>query len=172
MQEFASDLQKEHLDVRQYLTFMLGGKLYGLAIIDIKEILQYGEITEVPMTPSFISGVINLRGRVVPVIDLSQRFIGRAIELTKRTSIVILEVMNEDLRIDVGITVDMVNEVLAIDPADIEPAPALGTQIQTNFIDGMAKVNGQLLILLDIEHILSVDELALMGSIPSSTTQS
>jgi len=165
MQESAADLKKENIDTQQYLTFMLGGKLYGLAIIDIKEILQHGEITEVPMTPDFISGVINLRGSVVPVIDLSQRFSGQVTELTKRTSIVILEIMNDDLRIDVGITVDMVNEVLAIDQAAIEPAPALGNQIQTNFIDGMAKVDGKLLILLDIEHILSVDELALVGSI-------
>lgn len=155
-------------DVQQHLTFMLGGKSYGLDILNIKEIIGYGEITEVPMTPEFISGVINLRGSVVPVIDLSQRFTGQATEVTKRTSIIILEITNDDLRIEIGATVDMVNDVLDIHPEDIEPAPSLGNQIQTGFISGMAKVNNKLLILLDIENVLSVDELSLVGSIQNS----
>ena len=152
-------------DPEQYLTFMLGGKVYGLAILNIKEIIEYGDITEVPMTPEFISGVINLRGSVVPVIDLSQRFSGKATELAKRTSIIILEVKSADLRIEIGVMVDMVNEVLDIHPSEIEPAPSLGDQIQTNFINGMAKVDGKLLILLNIEHVLSADELSMVGSI-------
>jgi len=152
-------------DVQQYLSFMMGGKTYGLEITDIKEILQYGDLTEVPMTPDFISGVINLRGSVVPVLDLSLRFAGKASVLSKRTSIIILEIKNEDLRIVVGLTVDMVNEVLDIAPADIEPSPSLGKQIQTNFIKGMAKVNGKLLVLLTIEKVLTVDELSRVGSI-------
>ncbi len=159
-----SDENRED-ETAQYLTFMLGGKTYGLEILNIKEIIEYGEITEVPMTPDFISGVINLRGSVVPVIDLSQRFSGKLTELTKRTSIIILEVKNDDLRIEIGITVDMVNEVLDIHTDEIEPAPSLGNQIQTNFISGMAKMDGKLLILLDIENVLSIDELSLVGSI-------
>ena len=158
-------------EAEQYLTFMLGGKVYGLEILNIKEIIEYGEITEVPMTPDFISGVINLRGSVVPVIDLSQRFSGQSTEYTKRTSIIILEVKNDDLRIEIGVTVDMVNEVLDIHPKEVEPAPSLGNQIQTNFIRGMAKVDGKLLILLDIENVLSVDELSQVGSIQSTTKQ-
>jgi len=154
-------------EAEQYLTFMLGGKVYGLEILNIKEIIEYGEITEVPMTPDFISGVINLRGSVVPVIDLSQRFSGQSTAHTKRTSIIILEVKNDDLRIEIGVTVDMVNEVLDIHPKEIEPAPSLGNQIQTTFIRGMAKVDGNLLILLDIENVLSVDELSQVGSIQS-----
>lgn len=165
MQEQALEADRESVELQQYLTFKLGGKLYGLSILNIKEIIEYGEVTEVPMTPDFISGVINLRGNVVPVIDLSQRFSKQATELTKRTSIVIIEVKNEDLVIEIGVTVDMVNEVLDIHPEEIEPAPALGNQIQTSFISGMAKVDGTLLILLDIEHILSVDELSMVGSI-------
>lgn len=159
-------------DIQQYLTFMLGGKIYALDILNIKEIIEYGEITEIPMTPDFISGVINLRGSVVPVIDLSQRFSGQSTEHTKRTSIIILEVKNNDLRIEIGITVDMVNEVLDIHPGEIEPAPSLGNQIPTNFMSGMAKMNGKLLILLDIEHVLSIDELSTVGSIQSSAEQS
>jgi purine-binding chemotaxis protein CheW len=150
---------------QQYLTFLLGEKVYGLEIINIKEIIEYGDVTEVPMTPDFISGVINLRGTVVPVIDLSQRFSGQPTKLAKRTSIIILELKSEDLHIEVGVTVDMVNEVLDIKTRDIEPAPSLGRQIQTNFIKGMAKVGGKLLILLDINHVLSVDELSEVGSI-------
>jgi len=149
----------------QYLTFMLGGKVYGFEILNIKEIIACGEITEVPMMPEFISGVINIRGSLVPVIDLSQRFSGQTTEYTKRTSIIVLEVKNDDLSIQIGITVDMVNEVLDIHPGEIEPAPSLGEQIQTNFISGMAKVDGKLLILLNIENVLSVDELSLVGSI-------
>lgn len=155
-------------DIQQYLTFMLGGKSYGLEILNIKEIIEYGEITEVPMTPDFISGVINLRGSVVPVIDLGQRFSGNVTDITKRTSIIILEVKNDDLSIEVGVTVDMVNDVLDIRPDEIEPAPKLGNQIQTSFINGMAKVDGKLLILLDIENVLSIDELSMVGSIQNS----
>jgi len=152
-------------DTQQCLTFMLGGKIYGLDILNIKEIIEYGEVTDVPMVPDFISGVINLRGRVVPVIDLTQRFSGKETDITKRTSIIILEVANDDLSIDIGITVDLVNEVLDIHPSEIEPAPSLGEQIQTSFISGMAKVDGKLLILLDIENVLSIDELSMVGSI-------
>ncbi|MFT5716564.1 MAG: purine-binding chemotaxis protein CheW [Oleiphilaceae bacterium] len=154
--------------IEQYLTFMLGGKVYGLEILNIKEIIGYGEITEVPMTPDFISGVINLRGSVVPVIELSQRFSGTAGQQTKRTSIIIIEVKNEDLRVEVGVIVDMVNEVLDIHVSEIEAAPRLGHDIQTDFISGMAKVDGNLLILLNIEHVLSIDEFSLVGSMQHS----
>lgn len=152
-------------EIQQYLTFQMGGKLYGLEILIIKEIIEYGDLTEVPMTPDFISGVINLRGRVVPVIDLGLRFTGTPLIPGKRTSIVIFEITNDDLCIEMGITVDMVNEVLEIDPHDIEPSPALGSQINTRFISGMAKVKDKFLILLDIENVMSVDEISLVGSI-------
>ncbi len=152
-------------EVEQYLTFILSGKIYGLDILNIKEIIEYGEITEVPMTPDFISGVINLRGSVVPVVDLRQRFSGEATEQTKKTSIVILEVQNDDIKIEIGITVDVVNEVLDINSREIEPPPALGNQIQTDFIGGMAKVDGKFLVLLNVENILSIDELSMVGDI-------
>lgn len=165
-----ADTDEDYSDkIEQYLTFILGGKTYGLAIDNIKEIIEYGDITEVPMTPEFISGVINLRGSVVPVIDLSQRFSGKVTEHTKRTSIVILELKNDDLMIDIGVTVDMVNEVLDVNSSDIEPAPSMGNQIQTNFISGMAKVNGELLVLLEISNILSIDEISLVSNIQNST---
>jgi len=155
-------------DIQQCLTFMLGGKLYGIDILNIQEIIKYGEVTEVPMTPDFISGVINLRGSVVPIIDLTQRFSGKPIEITKRTSSIIIEVTNDDLKIEIGVTVDIVNEVLDIHLCDIEPAPSFGNQIKTSFISGMAKVDGKLLILLDIENVLSIDEFSLVGSIQNN----
>ncbi len=161
--------QESSEDIDQYLTFVMAEKVYGLAILNIKEIIEYGQVTEVPMTPEFVSGVINLRGSVVPVIDLSQRFSGKSLKHTKRTSIIILEVINDDLSIEIGVTVDVVNEVLDIRLSEIEPAPSLGKQIQTNFISGMAKIDGNILILLNIENILSIDELSVLGSIQHST---
>jgi len=173
MQEIAIDAEGLGVssgDSAQYLTFILGSKVYGLEILNIKEIIEYGDVTEVPMMPDFISGVINLRGSVVPVIDLSKRFTGESTPHTKRTSIIILEVTNDDLRIEVGVTVDMVNEVLDIQANDIEPSPDLGSQIQTSFICGMAKVEGKLLILLDIKNVLSIEELSQVGGVQSMVT--
>jgi len=159
-----ADIQ-ESTEVAQYLTFQLSEKLYGIEILNVKEIIEYGELTEVPMTPDFISGVINLRGRVVPVIDLGRRFAGNAIKITKRTSIIILEITTSDLQIELGITVDMVNEVIDVNINDIEPAPKLGDQIATQFISGMANINGRFLVLLSIENVMSNDEISTVGSL-------
>jgi len=146
--------------VTQFLTFVLNTDVYGINILHIKEIIDYGKITRVPMMPGFIAGVINLRGSVVPVIDLALRFAEQPSERTKRSSIVILEVRYEEQKLEVGITVDVVNEVLDILLSEIEPAPSFGTKIRTDFISGMGKVNDQLLVLLDVANILSIDEIS------------
>jgi len=146
--------------VYQYLTFMLNTEVYGVNILNIKEIIDHGNITRVPMMPEFISGVINLRGSVVPVVDLAIRFSEKPSERTKRSSIVILEVKYEEQNLEIGVIVDVVNEVLDIFPSDIEPTPSFGTKIRTDFIGGMGKVNNQLLVLLDVEKILSIAELS------------
>jgi len=144
----------------QFLTFMLGGEMYAMGILAIKEIIEYSSLTEVPMMPASVRGVINLRGSVVPVVDLAVRF-GRAPgAVTKRTCIVIVEISLNDARQDVGVVVDAVNEVLEIAPADIEPPPTFGTRIRTDFIHGMGKVNNRFVILLDANRVLSLDELA------------
>lgn len=173
MQQTAVQTEGKGLDksdeVHQYLSFMLGGQVYGLEILDIKELIAYGEVTEIPMTPDFIAGVINIRGSVVPVIDLKLRFSGEATTIAKRTSIIILEIRNDDLRIEVGVIVDLINEVLDIRSSDIEPSPTMGDQIPTNFISGMAKVDDKLLILLDIENVLSIEELSLVGNIQAKS---
>ncbi|MGE5623199.1 MAG: chemotaxis protein CheW [Bacillota bacterium] len=149
-------------DHAQYLTFMLGGEAFAIGILVIKEIIEYGNVTTVPMMPEFIRGVINLRGAVVPVVDLSVRFGKKASEVTRRTCIVIVEVANEEERQVVGVIVDTVNAVLEIPGDQIEPAPAFGARIRTDFIRGMGKVNGKFVIILNVDNMLSVDDLALL----------
>ncbi|NTV09901.1 MAG: chemotaxis protein CheW [Zoogloea sp.] len=156
----------------QYLTFLLGGEMYAVGILNVKEIIEYGTLTEIPMVPSFIRGVINLRGAVVPVIDLSARFGARQTTIARRTCIVIVELRQEDgTRQDVGIMVDAVNEVVDIPDSEIEPAPAFGINIRTDFIEGMGKVAGKFVVLLNICHVLSIDELTMLASV-GSTEQS
>ena len=149
----------------QFLTFQLNEEEYGISILNIKEIVDYGHITKVPMVPDFIAGVINLRGSVVPVVDLSLRFSEAPSAKTKRSSIVILEVEYESKKMGIGVTVDVVNEVLDISPKEIEVTPSFGTKIRTDFISGMGKVEGQLLVLLNIEKILDIDELSTVDSL-------
>jgi purine-binding chemotaxis protein CheW len=147
----------------QYLTFMLGGEVFAIGILTIKEIIEYNSLTEVPMMPQCIRGVINLRGAVVPVMDLSARFGKPATAVTKRTCIVIVEIEADGERQDVGVTVDAVNEVLEIRPADIEPAPSFGANISTDFIHGMGKLNGKFVIILNTDHVLSVDHVVALA---------
>jgi len=153
--------------ISQYLIFSLGGELFAVGTLRVREIIEYGSLTSVPMMPSFIRGVINLRGAVVPVIDLNARF-GRAkTETSRRTCIVILEVHNEDETHVLGIIVDAVSAVRQIDGASIEPPPSFGTRIRADFIDGMAKVNGSFVILLDLGKVLSVDEFSMLNGLPA-----
>lgn len=146
--------------IDQYLTFMLGGEVFAIGILSIKEIIEYSTLTEVPMMPACVRGVINLRGAGVPVIDLGVRFGREPAPVTKRTCIVIIEIMVNDERQDFGVVVDAVNEVLEIPTADIEPPPSFGARIRTDFMRGMGKVNQKFVILLDVDHVLALDELA------------
>jgi len=150
---------------QQYLTFLLGGEMFAVAILNVKEIIEFGTLTEIPMMPPFIRGVINLRGAVVPVIDLSCRFGGKATEVARRTCIVIVELEQDGTRHDIGVMVDAVSEVLEIAAADIEPAPAFGARIRTDFISGMGKVGGKFVIILDVVRVLSIEEIALLSQV-------
>jgi purine-binding chemotaxis protein CheW len=143
----------------QYLTFQLAGEPFAIGILSIKEIIEYHTLTEVPMMPASVRGVINLRGAVVPVMDPLARFGRPSSEVTKRTCIVIVEVQADDERQVIGVVVDAVNEVLDIDAADIEPPPTFGARIRSEFIQGMGKVKGRFVILLDVRHVLSIDDL-------------
>jgi len=150
-------------EANQYLTFTLGGEMYAVGILNVKEIIEYGNLTEIPMMPAFIRGVINLRGAVVPVIDLAARFGGKASVAQRRSCIVIVEVRQDDGTHDVGIMVDAVSEVLEIPGTEIEPAPAFGAHIRADFIAGMGKVEGKFVIILDIMRVLSVEEMAVIA---------
>jgi len=144
----------------QYLTFLLGAELFAIGILAIKEIIEFNELTTVPMMPSCIRGVINLRGAVVPVVDLAARFGREPTATTRRTCIVIVEVQDTAERLVVGVIVDAVNEVLEIAPSEIEPAPTFGTRIRTDFIRGMGKVGGKFVVILAVNRILALDDVA------------
>ena len=148
-----------HLGPQQYLTFMLGGEVFAIGILAIREILEYTAPTQVPMMPAYLCGVINLRGAVVPVLDLSIRFGRRGSEPGKRTCIVIIEVAGGDELQQMGLLVDAVNAVVEIAPAQIEPPPSFGTRVRTDFILGMGMVEARFIILLDVRNLLAADEL-------------
>ena len=147
-------------EAHQYLTFALASEMYAVGILNVKEIIEYGNLTEIPMMPAFIRGVINLRGGVVPVIDLAARFGGKESQVGKRTCIVIVEMRHDDIKQDLGIMVDAVSEVLEIQGSEIEPAPSFGAKIRADFIAGMGKVAGKFVIILDIQRVLSIDGMA------------
>jgi len=144
----------------QYLTFALGGEMFAIGILSIKEIIEYQEMTIVPMMPAAVRGVINLRGAVVPVMDLQARFGREPAPVTKRTCIVIVEIEDAEGGQQVlGVIVDSVSEVLEIAAADIEPPPAFGVGVRTDFISGVGKVRGRFVILLAVNRALSLDAL-------------
>jgi len=147
---------------QQYLTFVLAGEIFAMGILAIKEIIEYATLTEVPMMPQYVRGVINLRGSVVPVIDLSVRFGKPSSQVTKRTCIVIIEIVSQGERHVLGVVVDAVNAVLDIPGSEIEPPPAFGASIRTDFIQGMGKVNGKFVILLDVDHVLAAGEMQVL----------
>lgn len=156
----------------QYLTFVLDKETFAIGILAIKEIIEYQDLTVVPMMPPAVRGVINLRGSVVPVIDLAVRFGRKPTSVTKRTCIVIVETEAEGERIDIGVIVDAVNQVLEIPASDIAAPPPFGAKIRTEFIQGMGKVDGKFIILLDVAHVLSLDEIGALAEAKSSVSTS
>ncbi len=149
-EESVSSLDKQG----KYLTFALSHEEYGLEILKVREIIGYMEITAVPQTPAHVKGVINLRGQVIPVIDLRMKFGMNEAEVTEETCIIVVEIAQGDRHFQTGIVVDRVKEVLDIDGENIEDAPQFGSNVDTNFILGMGKVNGSVKILLDIDKVL------------------
>lgn len=148
-----------------FLSFGLGGETYAIGILSVKEIIEYGAVAVVPMMPEYIRGVINLRGAVVPVLDLAARFGRPPAPVTRRTCIVIAEAGPAQERQVIGVVVDAVNAVLDIAADQIEPPPSFGARVRPEFIQGMGKVNGSFVIILDIERVLALDELALLGNL-------
>jgi purine-binding chemotaxis protein CheW len=151
-------------DAEQHLTFLLGGEAFAIGILRVKEIIEYSGLTPVPLMPSCVRGVINLRGAVVPVVDLAARF-GRApVRVTRRTCIVIVEVESDGEHQDIGVTVDAVSAVLDIPGRDIEAAPAFGAGIRPDMIHGMARIDGRFVIVLDMDRVLSENEIAALAA--------
>ncbi len=144
---------------RQFLSFQLAGEEYAVEIFRVREIIEYGVVTHVPMTPPWIRGVINLRGGVVAVIDLAVRFGLPAAEVTPRTCIVIVEAQLGGTATPMGIVADAVSQVMDLRTEDIEPPPAFGARIRLEFLLGMARTDKKFALLLDIDRILSSDEL-------------
>lgn len=144
----------------QYLTFTLGDEVFATDIRTVREIIQHATMTVVPLMPRFVRGVINLRGAVVPVIDLQSRF-GRANSVVgKKTCIVIFDASTEGEKVELGLLVDAVSEVIQIGPAHIEAAPQFGTSIQRDYIKGIGKVDGAFIVILDLERALNIDDMA------------
>ncbi len=144
----------------KYLTFALGKEEYGIGILKVREIIGLMEITAVPHTPVYIKGVINLRGRVIPVLDLRLKFGMASEEYTERTCVIVVEVQGESGAIQVGMLVDSVSEVLNITGQEIEAPPAFGGNTDTTYILGMAKIKGEVKILLDVDQVIGAGELA------------
>jgi purine-binding chemotaxis protein CheW len=147
----------------KYLTFTLAGEEYGIGILKVKEIIGMMAITMVPQTPTYVKGVINLRGKVIPVVDLRLKFGMEAMDYTERTCIIVVEIGRENGHVLIGIVVDSVSEVLNIKGGDIEETPNFGSQLNTDYLLGMAKAGGGIKILLDIDKVLSEEALVSVG---------
>ena len=158
--------QDDGEQIEQFLTFQLKGELFGIGILNIREIVEYGNVTRVPLMPEFIGGVINLRGSVVPVINLAKRFQFESSKISKKTSVIVIELPDEDGVMEVGIIVDMVNEVLELGQDQLSTAPSFGTKIRADFIKYMGqRQDGSIIILLEVKNVLSIGELSTLKQI-------
>jgi len=157
------------METTQYLTFKLDDEVFALDIGKVREVLDFTSITKVPRTPDFMRGVINLRGSVVPVVDLRLKFGMSKTEKTVNTCIIIVEVTVDGETTVLGALADSVQEVMDLGPGHIEPAPKIGTRLNTEFIKGMGKKDNRFIIILDIDKIFSTDELALVQAKKDST---
>jgi len=149
----------------KYLTFQLGREEFAIQVLKVREIMGVQDITAVPQTPSHVKGVINLRGKVVPVVDLRLKFRLPELEYTQRTCIIVVQVQLETSSLMMGVVVDAVSEVLNLAAADIEDTPEFGSGVATPYILGMAKSKGKVKILLDIDQVLSNQELQGLESV-------
>lgn len=161
----------------RYLTFTLQGELYALDIQEITEIIEFRSLTVVPMMPSFIRGVLNLRGRVLPVIDLAARFGQSVTQVARRTGIIVVQTAGDsedgsETGTGIGIMVDGVNKVVHLGAEDIEPPPAFGVGIRSDFISGMAKHEGAFIIVLDVSKVLSMEEMVQLGRVAATASGS
>jgi len=153
----------------KYLTFALGDEEYGLEILKVREIIGYMDITAVPRTPHYVKGVINLRGQVIPVVDLRAKFNMESTEATEKTCIIVVEIAHQAGSVSTGIVVDQVSEVLDIAGKNIEEPPSFGTDVDTDFILGMGKIEDSVKILLDIDKVLGGDVASIVETVEADT---
>jgi purine-binding chemotaxis protein CheW len=158
----------EITDTRQYLTFKLGNEVFATDVSKVREVLDFTAVTKVPRTPDYMSGVINLRGSVVPVIDLRLCFEMAKTEKTVNTCIVVVEMLLDGESTVIGALADSVEEVIDLEPDQIQPPPRIGTQIRTDFIKGMGKRDSQFLMILDIDRVFSSEELSFVRSVEAN----
>lgn len=156
-------LSTEKDETLQYLTFGLGDEVFAMDIRSVREIIQYGSMTIVPLMPAFVHGVINLRGAVVPVIDLQSRFGRATAQVGKKTCVIIFDVGPEGDKVELGLLVDAVSEVIDIATAQIEPPPQFGTTIQREFIRGLGKVGAEFIVILEPERALNIDDMVALA---------
>jgi len=153
-------------DRAQYLTFSLSGGEYAIPVLSVREIIEHESVTRVPSTPDFVRGVINLRGSVVPVVDLARKFGLAESAVTKRTCIVIVEAASERGRTVLGVLADAVNQVVEFGPAEIEPPPSFGAPVRVDFLKGLGKLGDGFVLILDTDRVLSTDEMSGVTAIP------
>lgn len=167
----ATHINNHAVDAQKYLTFRLGEETYGVDILRVQEIIGIMPITAVPRTPAYVRGVINLRGRVIPVVDLRKKFaVGEALD-TERTCIVVVQT-EDDAGTVMGAVVDEVSEVLDIPAANIEDTPSFGDGVETEFVLGMGKMNDQVIILLDIQKVLSGSDIVVLKGLNDADSES
>src|SRR6204780_2945690 len=158
----------EITETRQYLTFKLGNEIFATDVAKVREVLDYTDITAIPRTPDFMSGVINLRGSVVPVVDLRLCFGMSRTDRTRNTCVVVVEVLLDNESTVIGVLADSVEEVIDLEPEQIQPAPRIGTHIRTDFIKGMGKRDAQFVMILDIDRVFSSEDMAAVRSTEST----
>src|SRR6204780_5968944 len=157
----------EITETRQYLTFKLGNEIFATDVAKVREVLDYTDITAIPRTPDFMSGVINLRGSVVPVVDLRLCFGMSRTDRTRNTCVVVVEVLLDNESTVIGALADSVEEVIDLEPDQIQPPPRIGTHIRTDFIKGMGKREAQFVMILDIDRVFSSEDMAAVRSTES-----
>ena len=162
---------KEVVEQKQYLTFLLANEEYAIGILKVKEIIEYDTVTTVPKTPKWVRGVINLRGAVVPVVDLAIKFGLELKPVTKTTCIVIVETQFESQNTTIGILVDAVSQVMELAAEDLQPVPEFGTRVKVDYLLGMAQLGKKFALLLDVDKVLSTDELLHLNGVASSAEE-
>jgi len=162
---------KEVVEQKQYLTFLLANEEYAIGILKVKEIIEYDTVTTVPKTPKWVRGVINLRGAVVPVVDLAIKFGLELKPVTKTTCIVIVETQFESQNTTIGILVDAVSQVMELATEDLQPVPEFGTRVKVDYLLGMAQLGKKFALLLDVDKVLSTDELLHLNGVASSVEE-